>query len=146
MTVKLGGCPDLWELRVQQFPYWLASDLPESLRIGRWATVHAANDLLILRSKHQNVSERWFHDGHTSAPITTSAWNSAHSSLARCFPINTLSLTTLTDILMIRPQSQKLSPNHRQTWPNHRQACLLIDLRFLRVLPPNFRFTFFTIA
>ena len=48
---------------------------------------------------------------------------------------------SLTDILMIRPQYQKLSPNHPQAWPNHPQACLLIDLRFLQVLPPNFRLT-----
>ena len=48
---------------------------------------------------------------------------------------------SLTDILMIRPQYQKLSPNHSQAWPNHPRACLLIDLRFLRVLPPNFRLT-----
>ena len=79
------------------------------------------------------VRASMFHDGHTSAPITTSARNPAHSSLARCFAVNVILMEkhrascrlnytrwllpaprydivelSLTDILMIRPQYQKI--------------------------------------
>ena len=37
-----------------------------------------------------SVRDAGFHDGHTSAQITTSTCNLTHSSLARCFSINVL--------------------------------------------------------